>query len=50
MISAAPGTVVVESDADGFLVHVNHEDAVDAADLGRLETRVLSVIGERAER
>lgn len=50
MISAAPGMVVVESDDDGFLVHVTHEDAVDASDLGRLEARVLSVVGGRSER
>jgi multisubunit Na+/H+ antiporter MnhE subunit len=50
MISASPGAVVVESDDDGFLVHVNNEDAVDASDLGRLEMRVLSVLGERSER
>lgn len=37
MISATPGMVVVEADADGLLVHVIDEDAIDAADLGRLE-------------
>lgn len=50
MISAPPGMVVVETDADGFLVHVIEEDAVDTADLGRLEARVLNTVGERAER
>ncbi len=39
MISATPGMAVVESDADGFLVHVMNEDAIDADDLGRLEQR-----------
>jgi multisubunit Na+/H+ antiporter MnhE subunit len=37
MISATPGMAVVETDADGLLVHVINEDAIDAADLGRLE-------------
>lgn len=41
MISATPGMAVVETDADGLLVHVIDEDAIDAADLGRLEGRVL---------
>lgn len=46
MMSAAPGMVVVECDSDGFLVHVIDEDGVDAADLGRLEARVLGFSGE----
>lgn len=45
MISATPGMAVVETDADGLLVHVLDEDAIDAADLGRLEGRVIG--GER---
>src|SRR5262249_50708896 len=48
MISAAPGSVVVESDPEGLLVHVIDEDAVHAEDLGRLETRVLAALGDRA--
>lgn len=40
MISATPGMAVVETDADGLLVHVLNEDGIDAADLGRLEARV----------
>jgi hypothetical protein len=32
---------VVETDADGLLVHVIDEDGVDATDLGRLEGRIL---------
>jgi multisubunit Na+/H+ antiporter MnhE subunit len=39
MISATPGMAVVETDAEGFLVHVMNEDAIDADDLGRLEQR-----------
>jgi multisubunit Na+/H+ antiporter MnhE subunit len=44
-ISAAPGVVVVDSDADGVLAHVIDEDAVDAADLGVVEARVVSMYG-----
>lgn len=36
-LSTAPGMAVVETDADGFLAHVLNEDAIDAAELGRLE-------------
>lgn len=46
MISAVPGAVVVESDVDGLLVHVIDEDGVDARDLGALEARVLTAVGE----
>ncbi len=49
MISAAPGAVVVEADADGLLVHVLDEEAIEAADLGRFEDRVLRALdGVRA--
>ncbi len=48
MISAAPGQVVVEADAEGILLHVNDEDGVDAAELGRLEAQVLSAISQEA--
>jgi multisubunit Na+/H+ antiporter MnhE subunit len=41
MISATPGMAVVDTDADGLLVHVTNEDAIDAADLGRLEHLVM---------
>lgn len=40
MITATPGMAVVDADADGLLVHVINEDAIDAADLGRLEGMV----------
>ncbi|WP_395645355.1 Na+/H+ antiporter subunit E [Terricaulis sp.] len=48
MISATPGSMVVDSDSESLLVHVIDEDAVDAESLGRLETRVLAALGERA--
>jgi multisubunit Na+/H+ antiporter MnhE subunit len=37
MLSATPGMAVVETDPEGLFVHVMNEDAIDAADLGRLE-------------
>lgn len=40
LLSATPGAAVVETDADGLLVHVLDEDAIDADGLGRLERRV----------
>jgi multisubunit Na+/H+ antiporter MnhE subunit len=48
MIGAAPGAVVVDTDAEGLLVHVLDEDAIDAAALGRFETRVLSALDGKA--
>jgi multisubunit Na+/H+ antiporter MnhE subunit len=45
LISATPGMVVVETDAEGMLVHVIDEDGVDAAGLGRLEAHVLAATG-----
>jgi len=49
LLSATPGSVVVETDPEGFLVHVMNEDAVDAAELGRLE-RVAGGQNEGGER
>ncbi|MGQ0533144.1 MAG: Na+/H+ antiporter subunit E [Caulobacteraceae bacterium] len=40
MLTATPGIAVVETDADGLLVHVMDEDRIDAAELGRLEQSV----------
>jgi multisubunit Na+/H+ antiporter MnhE subunit len=50
LISAAPGMLVVETDADGVLVHVNNEDGVDAAELGAIESRVIAALdaGQRS--
>ena len=48
LISAAPGQVVVEADADGLLLHVNDEDGVDAAELGALEAQVLGAVSQEA--
>ena len=41
-ITATPGMAVVETDADGLLLHVMNEDKIDAAELGRLEQAVVS--------
>lgn len=49
MLSASPGMAVVETEADGFLVHALDEDAVDAADLGRLEQAVIGAAGGGAQ-
>jgi len=48
MISAAPGAVVVEADTDGLLVHVLDEEAIESADLGRLEHILSALDGARA--
>lgn len=45
LVSAVPGIVVVETDAEGLLAHVVNEDAVDSADLSRLELRVADAVG-----
>jgi multisubunit Na+/H+ antiporter MnhE subunit len=37
LLTATPGMAVVETDADGFLMHVIDEDSIDADELGRLE-------------
>lgn len=44
MLSAPPGVVAVEADAEGVLIHVNDEDGIDAVDIGALEQRVLSTL------
>lgn len=40
MLTATPGMAVVETDADGLLLHVMNEDQIDASELGRLEQAV----------
>lgn len=47
-MSAPPGGAVVETDDDGFLVHVINEDGVDASGIGGLEGRVRAALGERS--
>lgn len=42
LITASPGTAVVSEDADGLLVHVIDEGAIDPIDLARIEQSVAS--------
>lgn len=44
LVSAASGRVVVDTDADGLLVHVNDEDAIDASELGAIESGVIDAL------
>lgn len=44
LVSAAPGAVVVETEADGDLVHVIDEEKIDAEDLGLIEARVIAAL------
>jgi multisubunit Na+/H+ antiporter MnhE subunit len=46
VLTATPGMAVVETDADGLLLHVLDENGVDAADLGWLEQAVIGGRGE----
>ncbi len=46
LVSAVPGVVVVETDAEGLLAHVVNEGAVDDADFSRLEVRLADAVGE----
>jgi multisubunit Na+/H+ antiporter MnhE subunit len=43
-VGAAPGVVVIEAQADGLLVHALDEDALDAAQLVRVEARLVSAL------
>lgn len=43
LVSASPGSVVVETEPDGVLVHVINEDAIDAEDFSRIEAQISTV-------
>jgi multisubunit Na+/H+ antiporter MnhE subunit len=45
LISAVPGSVVVETDTDGMLVHVMDEDAMDSAAFTALQRRAAAMLG-----
>lgn len=45
LISATPGTVVVDADAEGLLIHLIDEADAETGDLGQLEARVLAAHG-----
>jgi multisubunit Na+/H+ antiporter MnhE subunit len=48
LISATPGAVVVDADAEGLLMHLINEDALETADYAGLEAHVASALGARA--
>jgi multisubunit Na+/H+ antiporter MnhE subunit len=48
LISAVPGSVIVETDTDGMLVHVTNEDAMDSAVFTALQRRATSMLGVRS--
>ncbi|HWA00126.1 MAG TPA: Na+/H+ antiporter subunit E [Caulobacterales bacterium] len=48
LVSAAPGAVVVEADAESLLVHVLQEDAIDGLALSQLEERVITALDGKA--
>jgi multisubunit Na+/H+ antiporter MnhE subunit len=45
LASAAPGAVVVDSDAEGLLAHVTDEAGIGDADFAGLERRTASLLG-----
>jgi multisubunit Na+/H+ antiporter MnhE subunit len=45
LISAVPGSVVVETDSDGMLVHVMNEEAIDSAAFAALQRRTAALLG-----
>jgi len=44
-ISTAPGSIVVETDGEGMLVHVLDEDAADSAAFGDVQRRAAALLG-----
>ncbi len=46
-ISAAPGSVVVETDGEGMLVHVLNEDRADSAGFAAIEAAAMRLLGGR---
>ncbi|HYD73754.1 MAG TPA: Na+/H+ antiporter subunit E [Candidatus Binatia bacterium] len=48
LISAMPGSVVVETESDGMLVHVMNEDEMDAATFTALQRRTAALLGARS--
>ena len=45
LISATPGNLVVEADAEGLLIHLIDEHEMDGGDLSGMEARVLQAHG-----
>jgi multisubunit Na+/H+ antiporter MnhE subunit len=48
LISATPGAVVVDTDGEGVLMHLLHEDAVDTEAYAELEAKAAAAFGARA--
>jgi multisubunit Na+/H+ antiporter MnhE subunit len=47
LISAAPGSIVVETDSEGTLVHVMNEDAADSSVFAAVQSRAAALLGAR---
>ena len=48
LISAVPGSVVVETDSDGMLVHVMNEQAMESSTFTALQRRAAAMLGARS--
>jgi len=48
LISAVPGSVVVETDGDGMLVHVTNEEAMESGAFTALQARAAAMLGTRS--
>lgn len=48
LISAAPGSVVVDTDGEGMLVHVANEDPSDTGVFAEVQQRATSLLGRRS--
>jgi multisubunit Na+/H+ antiporter MnhE subunit len=48
LISAAPGSIVVETDSEGTLVHVMNEDAADSSVFAAVQSRAAALLGARS--
>jgi multisubunit Na+/H+ antiporter MnhE subunit len=48
LISAVPGSVVVETDGEGMLAHVMDEDAMDSAAFSELRRHAAALLGARS--
>jgi hypothetical protein len=45
LASAAPGAVIVDSDSEGVLAHVTHEEAIGETELGAVEQQAAAWLG-----
>ena len=49
LVSATPGAVVVDADAEGLLIHLIEESEAESGDLGALEARVIAAHGFKVQ-